>query len=324
MKILWTHNFDPSVSGSGVFMYTFAKGMADLGVIIDLMYTGPLNRISKLYDAKNKIKVESKAYDLVHAQFGSACAFVSSAAVVPKVVSLRGSDWHFYKGTDISELWHCSLANIFSIISISSFDKVITMSKRMEDSVLRWFPSSSIVTITDPVDTSIFKPIERAVARECLFSTTSNAPWVLFTSLNSLNSIKRVNLAKDAVRIASSRIPGLELKVASGVAHNLMPLFVASCNVVLCTSTHEGWPNSVKEALACGLPFVSTDVSDLAVVAARHPSCYIGSPDPAILADFIVQSLSAPLDPFLTKEVSNMSLESSCIQLESLYKDTLR
>ena len=323
MKVLWTHNFDPSITGSGSFMYTFAKGMMDFGIDIELMYLGQLKTLTQLIRARDRVRRSSVNFDLVHAQFGSACAFVSSASDVPKVVSLRGSDWHFYRGPDPREFWHCLLANMFSRICLSSFHSVVTMSKRMEGSVRRWYPSSRIDTIADPVDISLFKPLDRAFARAKLFATNSKAPWVLFTTLNKSNPIKRVDLAIEAVRIASQRIPGLELKVANGIPHDLMPLFVSSCNLALCTSTHEGWPNALKESLACGLPFVSTDVSDLAQIASRHRSCIVSPPDSVRLADSIVMALNAEADDTLSNEVYGMSMTASCQSLARLYFDLL-
>ncbi|MEA5409980.1 glycosyltransferase [Haloarculaceae archaeon H-GB2-1] len=39
-----------------------------------------------------------------------------------------------------------------------------------------------------------------------------------------------------------------------------MPVWMNAADVLLLTSKREGFPNTVKEALACNLPVVSTDV----------------------------------------------------------------
>jgi glycosyltransferase involved in cell wall biosynthesis len=42
-----------------------------------------------------------------------------------------------------------------------------------------------------------------------------------------------------------------------------VPELMASCDALLVTSLHEGFPNVVLEAMACGLPVASTDYSDI-------------------------------------------------------------
>ena len=323
MNVLWTHNFNPEVGGSGVFMRTFANALADYGVNIELMYLGRLNSPMKLNNARDRVRKLSIDFDIVHSQFGSACAYVSGAAVVHKIVSLRGSDWHLYRGPDFREMWHGVLANLFTRACLPSFDAIITMSNRMTGGVRRSWPDMLVKTLPDPVDTKLFSPMDRSEARFQLAGTTSTAPWVLFTTLSASNPIKRVHLAREAVSIASTDLEGLELKVANNIPHDLMPLFVASCDLTLCTSTHEGWPNSVKEGLACGLPFVSTDVSDLHLIANRNNGCIICDPDVEMLADALVSSLKKGRNPSLRDEVKFMEVDSSCRQLVSFYESVL-
>jgi glycosyltransferase involved in cell wall biosynthesis len=182
----------------------------------------------------------------------------------------------------------------------------------------------SVRTIPDPVDVSLFSPRGRAECRRRMFQTNSDEPWILFTSLSRSNPVKRVELAVEAVRRARRRMPGLELKVASGIAHSQMPYFVSACDVVLCTSTHEGWPNSVKEGLACGLPFVSTDVSDLRQVAERNESCRIVSDDPDDIAEGLLHAVRFPRAPELRGEAASMSVEASSRRILELYQSLLQ
>lgn len=323
MKVLWTHNFNPSMPGSGIFMHNMVNELKSFDLDIELKFLGALNSFERIFSAKEELRRYSRNFDLVHSQFGSSCAFVSTASEVPSLLSLRGSDWHCYLGSDFKESFHGILANTLSRISIPYFNAIITMSNRMSDGVRKFRPNAMVETIPDPLDIGLFIPMMRAEARRRLFGTNSTAPWILFTSLSADNPVKRVNLACEAVSIAAQSIPDLELKFATGIPHSKMPLFINSCNLALCTSTHEGWPNSVKEALACGLPFVSTDVSDLKSISMRHRNCMIGPPDPVKLAEMIVKSLSMQSDSTLRNEVANMTFESSFNRLASLYATVL-
>jgi glycosyltransferase involved in cell wall biosynthesis len=102
-----------------------------------------------------------------------------------------------------------------------------------------------------------------------------------------------------------------------------MPKFIACCNLALCTSTHEGWPNSLKEALACNIPFVSTDVSDMAGIASRREVCKVGAPNAEALSSMIESALKLPADPELNDEVADMALEKVSQRIASLYLQIL-
>jgi teichuronic acid biosynthesis glycosyltransferase TuaC len=323
IRVLWTHNFDPQVTNSGNFMYRLAADLKHLGFYIEFLYLGKLSRPLSLLRARRQVKQMSSNFDLVHVQFGSACAFASAASRVPALLTVRGSDWHRYRGPHRAEARHGWLSYLFTRLSLSSYKAVVTMSERMTKEVKVAFPHQTVVTIPDPIDTSLFYPKSRTLARKTLFGSASKNPWVLFTTLSENNAVKRLSLAQEAVKLASLKIPGLELKVATGIEYNQMPYFVSACNVALCTSTHEGWPNSIKEALACGLPFVSTDVSDLHLIAGRHPSCRISNPSPEELADQLCLSFAAGPDAELRNEILSMDLRHISFRLRDLYNTIL-
>lgn len=54
-----------------------------------------------------------------------------------------------------------------------------------------------------------------------------------------------------------------------------LPDYYASIDVLVCASEHEGTPNPILEAMACGVPFVSTDVGLVSTVSGPLQAAFI-------------------------------------------------
>jgi glycosyltransferase involved in cell wall biosynthesis len=322
MKALWVHNFNQDIKHSGTFMFDFAKKMRDLDVEIDLYYTGNLKSYSQFIKSQHELSNLSKKYDLLHSQFGSACALLTSTMTSPKILSLRGSDWHRYLGKNLHESFHSLLAYTLTNASIRKFDGIIVMSKRMEKELYLKYKNKPIYYLPDPIDLYLFRPLQKKESRQLLFNSNSESPWVLFTTVSKENPIKRSETALKAIQIAKNSIPDIELKIATGISRQDMPHFISACDLALCTSTHEGWPNSIKEAIACNLPFVSTDVSDLALIAGKYHNCKVSPASPEVLAKYICECLMQPKTE-IRKEIEHMNMTDTCLNLLSIYKKTL-
>lgn len=325
MKILWTHNFDPTVRSSGVFMHLLAQGMRDIGVELELCYLGNLRSVTNMLQAYYMVKEIATDFDLVHSQFGSACAVATCGAKnVPKVLSLRGSDWYRFSGQPGFQSIHGMLASTMTRMVVRNFSAVVAMSRRMTDGILKEYPDLVVSSIPSPIHLKNFQPVARSVARAKLGCPDNTDKWILFTTLSERNPVKRVQLAQAAVRIANERLGCIKLRIATGLSHSEMPMFVSACDLALCTSVHEGWPNCIKEALACNLPFIATDVSDLSTIASQEPSCRICLPDPDILADNICDVLSMPRAENLSRHVYEMDVPVISKRLYDLYKEIVR
>jgi len=73
--------------------------------------------------------------------------------------------------------------------------------------------------------------------------------------------------------------------VTWGVSHAEMPWYMNACDAMVFTSSQEGSPNVVKEALACDLPIVSVAVGDVATRLAGVANCEVVVDDsPATIA----------------------------------------
>src|SRR5581483_11077004 len=136
--------------------------------------------------------------------------------------------------------------------------------------------------IPSGLDFDLFRPCPQPDARLRL-GLKPGFRYILFAA-SPANPIKRYGLAQAAVDRLHPRYRA-KLIVATGVEPTLMPDYMSACDVLLLTSLHEGSPNVVKEALACNLPVVSTDVGDVSERIKSVEGCVLcESDDPQVLA----------------------------------------
>jgi glycosyltransferase involved in cell wall biosynthesis len=322
MRILWVHNFSDRVVSAGVFMFSLAGELRRIGVDLDLYNTGSLRSFTNLLAARHKVARMSSQYDLVHAQFGSACALVTSRAKCPKVLSLRGTD---LLGCDTGSWWylmHGRAARWMTRRSLTHYDRVLVMSHRMRSELLQYHGRSlGVAVVPSGVDLQRFRPVDRMEARRKLGFPGDKRPWVLFATLRPHNPIKRPELASAAFEYAKSRRPDLVMHTLSGRLHDEVQLWMGAANVLLMTSTREGWPNVVKEALACNVPFVSTDVSDLAAIAGVEPSCTVAEADARALGAGILNAIDCATPVTLRRHVEPMALTKIAEHVRSIYEE---
>jgi teichuronic acid biosynthesis glycosyltransferase TuaC len=324
MRILWTHNFDPAKPNSQVFMNIAALGLSARGIDLHFEYLGKLRSVTNLLSARRRLRGLVADFDLVHAQYGSACSLATAAMDgLPKVLSVRGNDWNVHNGSIGFFYFHTRLARAMTRWSLGRYDCVLTVSRRVAADVKRFSPRSSVWTVPSPIDLNRFVPRDKKEARALLGFPDCTERWVLFNALNLDDPIKRFPLAKEAFELAKAKCGNLRLRVATDLPHSVLPLFTAACDVILCTSETEGWPNCVKEALACNVPFVSTDVSDLRDIARQEATCRICPADQVVLADNICDVLASQREPDLRRHVADMSLDSVSDRLVNIYESLL-
>lgn len=320
MRVLWTHNFDPTIPNSGLFVRFLADAVRASGIDVRLAYLGSLRSVPRLLRARQHVKKLSAGFDLIHAQYGSACGWATAAVTaVPKIVTIRGSDWNVHTSSPGLMYLHARIASGLSRSTVGSYDRVLPVSRRLAADLLNLVADHRISVLPSPVDLSRFVPMDRQEAKALLGFPDCTEKWVLFNSLDLDNPVKRYDLAKQAFERASARHGALRLRLATNLPHDKLPTFVAACDVILCTSRYEGWPNSIKEALACNVPFVSTDVSDLNEIAQRESTCRVCRADPQVIADNICEVLAEPEPRDLRHYVRGMSLDAISEKLISIY-----
>ncbi|MFN5417025.1 MAG: glycosyltransferase, partial [Flavobacteriia bacterium] len=125
------------------------------------------------------------------------------------------------------------------------------------------------------VDFSVFKPIEKVDARAKL-NFDLEKKYILFSSSFDIKE-KNYPLAMAALRhLQEENIELIELKDYS---REEVCLLLNAVDLALMTSSSEGSPQFIKEALACHCPIVSTDVGDVKSLISNNESCFLTSFD---------------------------------------------
>lgn len=183
-------------------------------------------------------------YDLVHATQGVVAPLAIAQPNLPVVLSLWGTDL-FGRLGPVSQ-W-CA----------GRVSEVVVMSAEMA----RVLDVDSHV-IPHGVDLDRFRPREQSTARNEL-GWAEDPAYILFP-YSPDRSVKNYPLATRVVRAVRERVERpVQLETVSGIAHKKVATYMNAADALLLTSGHEGSPNTVKEALACNLPVVSTDVGDV-------------------------------------------------------------
>jgi teichuronic acid biosynthesis glycosyltransferase TuaC len=217
--------------------------------------------------------------DVVHAHFGTITALATVlAADVPVIITFRGSDLN----PSPSDGWlRNAVQNILSNTAARFAKGIILVSRELRSRL--WFDHPNARVIPTGVDMDLFKPASRAEARETLGWRFTD-PVVLFNAGLS-PSVKRLDLAEQAVGLLRQRVPTVRMHVLDGrTPHQELPLYMNAADCLLVTSDFEGSPDIVKEALASNLPIVSVDVGDVRERTSGVSGAEIVARDPQALA----------------------------------------
>lgn len=252
-------------SGTG-FIRRQNQSLHNLGFsIIEFNLHSRLNPLKLLVDFSRALFYLKRLKPLcIHATFGSVVAFFSAFlsffSKVPLVVTFHGSDLNTTPQAD--GVLRDFLSRVFSNISSLFAVKIICVSKKLSDEL--WFKSyieSKIVIVPCGIDTKHFLPGNKDDARSRIGFDT-DAFIVLFNNGNSC-PLKREDLAIESIRIASEKIPDVRLEVLRGISYEDLPHYFNASDCLLICSDTEGSPTILKEAMACNLPVVTTDVGDV-------------------------------------------------------------
>ena len=165
-------------------------------------------------------------------------------------------------------------------------DAVIVKSREMASKLKR----EDVHIIPHEIDFDVFQPVEKEKAR-ALLSLDLHKKYLLFAA-NPKIPVKRFPLAQAVAEELQKQDPSVELLAIYKETQDRLALFMSACDALIFTSYQEGSPNVVKQAMACNLPIVSTDVGDVRDVIGSTKGCYVCKPDVKEFAECLAGALS--------------------------------
>jgi glycosyltransferase involved in cell wall biosynthesis len=169
------------------------------------------------------------------------------------------------------------------------FPAVITKSNEMADRLPKRTRRRTTV-LPNGVNTNVFRPLDRAEARERV-GWSDDERVALFAATRPESPRKRRGLAEAACREAADKIGPVHLHVTGDCSPDDMPVLLNAADCLLLTSSIEGSPNVVKEAVMCNLPVVTTPTGDVEEILAAVEPSWICEPTPAALGDALTVCL---------------------------------
>ena len=248
------------------------------------------------------ISEAGNGYDLIHAHYGLTAPMAVAQRQTPVVLSLWGSDVH-------------GPVKPISTACAPLCDEVIVMSEEMRTEL-----GQDCQVIPDGVDLERFQPKPQARAREAVgWDDVGDAFQVLFPYPPE-RTVKNHPRAERIVTVVDNLLERpVELRTVHGVDHDAVSDYMNAADALLLTSDSEGSPNSVKEALACNLPVVATDVGDVSERLAGVEPSRIATSDEELI-DGLIDVLQREERSNGREAVREVSIERTTEQLLEVYE----
>jgi glycosyltransferase involved in cell wall biosynthesis len=329
LKVLVVTNLFPTVARPtlGTFVKAQVDGLRELGVEIDVEFVDRATDGPRAYlrlGSSVEHVVERSEPDVVHVMYGGVMAAAVTGAVRarPVVLTLYGRDvFGLPRDAQLHRRIASRLGVRASIRAARRASAVIVQSSMMAD-LLPADLRASVLVIPDGVDLERFQPTSRPASQELLGWDTS-AKHVVFP-WSRARPEKRFWLAETAVSsLNEGGTSVVQLHELAGVPHEDVPTWLNAADAVLLTSTHEGSPNAIKEALACGVPVVSVDVGDVAWLIGHVSGCHLAEPTGSDLAKKLALALSSSERTNGRERMRELSTAAIAARIKSVYESVL-
>lgn len=211
--------------------------------------------------------------------YGPAIALAGRKTDTPTVTRLAGDNFREYQfGTSLAKkLRTFALKNVIALTAVHLSDAIVVLGPNGRRDIERRFRRSEVWEIPQPVDRSRFSPGDADDLRE-LLGIESNERMLLTVGRVSrrkgAETIRKVVPSCNGTWVIVGDGPMREaLQDTTGIhapgriSHEKIVDYYRAADLYVHPSLHEGLPNVLLEATACGTPCIARDVGECATVA---------------------------------------------------------
>ena len=316
MKVLHITNNYPTNEYPifGIFVKEQIDSLTELGVTNEVFFIngrekGKIEYVKSIFRLRKFLN--NKKYDIIHCHhaFSAVCFILSGYSRRFKTVISYQNDPSKEQGQ-----------NLYRFIRKNSDAIILKNNSSIVD-------NKTIYNQPNGVNTDFFKPMKRDVCKTKL-SLSKNKEYLLFVSSNFIREQKRYDRFQNVLKILREKyqLNNIEELKLINTERSLIPYYFNAASLHLLTSDFEGSPNSVKEAMACNIPVVSTDVGNVKEMLSGVEGSYVASTENAEeLAELVYKALNNK-NNINSREVliqKKLDIESVAKNIITIYKKTI-
>jgi glycosyltransferase involved in cell wall biosynthesis len=305
---------------SGTFVKDQVDSLREAGVDVDVFAFDSHHAAINYLKAGITLRhiLNKKDYDLVHAHYGLTGAIAIMQKTCPVVITYHGSD--LLGGFGVQKRYTLSgkIVTMISKAAAIGAAQCIVVADLLKPKIRH----KSIETIPMGVDLSLFKPTSKYEARRRLGYTDDK--YLILFAADPKNPVKRFDIAYEAVNLLQKKAIDVELVPLYNKPHDVVPLYMNACDVLVLTSMHEASPCVIKEAMACNLPVVSVDVGDVAERIEGVKGCFLCERVASDIADKLRLALENGRCSEGRNKICALSLPNIATRLVNVYDKVKR